>query len=410
MSLPTSEPLPNDINDLPPARQRHIRRLPHSATPGERQILLDSLVQLGAPTPNFFLFTFLGAVLTGAALYFNNLTLLITAIAVLPFLQPVFGLGLVPARLKFSAAFKSLISLLLSLVLVFGSGVLAGWLQKSGSLDQISVHSFNSPYWLDIGVVVISTLLGALVMLRQGRLPHLVGVLLSYEIFIPLSTAGFGFILGDAQLWPGALLVSLFHLGLAVLLAVIAFLILGFPPKRTSGWLLSLVPLILIPVLLFGLWNFNLLDVFMAQESTPASETTPLPSQTPSPKAKVTSTPTSEFITPSATLIPSQSPTPVTSSTLTSTPTQTTTFTQTPTLEPTTYWGVVDALNGAVIRETPDFEAPVLTYANDGDQIEILNEFEDEEGTRWYQVMIESGEIGWLLSSLVDIPVPTSTP
>jgi hypothetical protein len=52
MSLPSSEPLPEDINDLPPARQRHIRRLPRSATPAERQILLDSLVELSAPSLN----------------------------------------------------------------------------------------------------------------------------------------------------------------------------------------------------------------------------------------------------------------------------------------------------------------------------------------------------------------------
>lgn len=404
MSLPTSEPLPNDINDLPPARQRHIRRLPHSATPAERQILLDSLVQLTSPTPNFFLFAFLGALLTGIALYFNNLVLLITAIAVLPFLQPVFGLGLVPARLKFSAAIKSLISLLLSLILVFASGMLAGWLQKTGVPDQIYVHSFSKPYWLDLSIVGICALLGALVMLRRGRLPRLVGVLLSYEIFIPLSAAGFGFILGDAQLWPGAFMVSLLHLGLAVFLAVIAFLILGFPPKRTAGWLLSLVPLIFIPVLLFGQNNLNLYDVFISSEPTPTFESTPLASQTPSPKVKFTATPTTIAITPSATLTPSQSPT------LTATPTQTSTSTQTPTLEPTSYLGVVDALNGVVIREAPDFTAAVITYANDGEQIEILNEVEDENGTRWYHVKNEMGEIGWLLGSLVDIPIPTSTP
>jgi hypothetical protein len=410
MSLPTSEPLPDDINDLPPARQRHIRRMPHSATPAEHQILLDSLVQLTAPTPNFFLFAFLGALLTGSALYFNNLALLTAAITVLPFLQPVFGLGLVPAKLKFSAGLKSLLSLLLSLVLVFASGALAGWLQKTSSLDQISVHRFNSPYWLDLGIVGICTLLGALVLLRQGRLPRLIGVLLSYEIFIPLGVAGFGFILGDAQLWPGALLVSLLHLGLAVFLAVVAFLILGFPPKRASGWLISLLPLILIPVLLFGLWNFNLLDMFMVQESTPTSESSPLPSQTPSPKEILSGTPATGIITPSTTLTPSPSPTLMTTSTLTTTPTQTSTFTETPTPEPTTYWGIVDALNGAVIRETPDFEASVIAYANDGDQIEILREVEGENGSRWYQVKLVSGETGWLLSSLVEIPEPTPTP
>ena len=404
MSLPSSESLPNDINDLPPARQRHIRRLPHSATPAERQILLDSLIQLSSPNLTFFLFVLFGALLVGSALYFNSLALLITAIVALPFPQPVFGLGLVPTRLKFGHGLKSLICLLLPLMLVIASGALAGWLQKTNAIDQLGVYRFSSPHWLDLTIVAICAFLGTLILLRQGRLPRLIGVLLSYEIFLPMGAAGYGFILGNSQLWPGSLLVGLLHLTISIFLASFSFLLLGFPPKRASGWLLSLLPLILIAVLLFGCWNLNLQDMFGAQEPTPTSLSTTLPSQTPSPKADATET----LKTPSESFTPTQSPSPTHTQTLT--PTQTATFTQTPTLEPTTYWGIVDALTGAVVRETPDFEAAVVTYANDGDQIEILREVEGEDGTRWYEVQMPTGETGWLLGSLIDIPTPTSTP
>lgn len=404
MSLPSSESLPDDINDLPPARQRHIRRLPHSATPAEHQILLDSLIQLVSPTPNYFLFTLIGALLVGSALYFNDPAILILAIVALPFIQPAYGLGLIPTTLKFGFGFKSLISLLFPIALTFSSGALAGWLRTTASLEQISVYRFSSPYWLDLAIVGACTLLGTLVMLRKGHLPRLIGVLLSYEIFIPLGAAGYGFILGDSLLWPGSLLVSLLHLSISVFMAGFTFLILGFPPKRAAGWLLSLVPLVLIPLLLLGSWGFNLQEVFITQELTPTPEATTLPSQTSSPKAVFTATPATTDETHSPTQTPSRSPTP------TATMTQTPTFTLTPTPEPTTYWGVVDSLTGAVVRETPDFEAAVVAYANDGDQIEILREVEGENSTRWYEVQIESGETGWLLSSLIDIPSPTATP
>ena len=404
MSLPSSEPLPDNINDLPPARQRHIRRLPRSATPAERQILLDSLVQLNAPTPAFFLFVLIGALLAGAAFYLNDPAVLIAAVITLPLLQPVFGLGLVPATLKFGFGFKSLISLLLPLVLIFASGGLAGWLQKSGSFEQLGIQRFGSPYWLDLILVLVFTLLGALVLLRKGRLPRLIGMMLSYEILIPLGAAGFGFILGDPQLWPGALLVSLLHLGIAVFSAIFAFLLLGFAPKRASGWLSSSVSLVLILVLILGMWNLNLLNLPFTKQLSPTPESTDLPSGTSSPKVNITATPTTAVETPTLTQTPSKSPT------LTLTPTQTATFTLTPTLEPTTYWGVVDALTGAVIRESPDFDAVVIAYVYDGDQVEILRDVEGEGGTYWYQIMIGTGETGWLLGSLVDRPTPTPTP
>jgi len=404
MSLPSSEPLPDNINDLPPARQRHIRRLPRSATPAERQILLDSLVRLTAPTPAFFLFVLTGALLAGVAFYLNDPAVLIAAVITLPLLQPVFGLGLVPATLKSGLGFKSLISLLLPLMLTFASGSLAGWLRKFSSLDQLGVQRFASPYWLDLTFVFTCALLGALVLLRKGHLPRLIGMMLSYEILIPLATAGFGFILGNPQLWPGALLVSLLHLGVAVFSATVAFLLLGFAPKRASGWLSSLVPLVLILVLILGMWNFNLLDIPFTMQLSPTPESTDLPSETISPKVNVTATPTTVVETPTLTQAPSKSPT------LTTAPTQTATFTLTPTLEPTTYWGVVDSLSGAVIRELPDFDAVVIAYVYDGDQVEILRDVEGEGGTRWYQIMIETGETGWLLGSLVDTPTPAPTP
>ena len=110
MSLPSSEPLPDDIHELPPARQRHLRRMPRAASPAEWEILLESLLNLTRPTLEFFLLSLLGAAASGAALYFNEPLLLIVALVLLPFINPIFNLALYPASRKLGYALKSLIS------------------------------------------------------------------------------------------------------------------------------------------------------------------------------------------------------------------------------------------------------------------------------------------------------------
>ena len=96
MSLPTNERIPNDINELSPTRQRHIRRQPRSGSEAERQILLESIAKLTEPTPAFFFRAFLGALAVGSALYFKSPALLIVAIVTLPFNNPLFGLAFFP--------------------------------------------------------------------------------------------------------------------------------------------------------------------------------------------------------------------------------------------------------------------------------------------------------------------------
>jgi len=404
MSLPSSEPLPDDINDLPPARQRHIRRLPRSATPAERQILLDSLIELTSPTLNFFLLTLIGALALGAALYFNDPALLIVAVLVLPSLPPVFRLGLLPTTLKIGSGLKSLISILISIILTLTAGALAGWLQKEGNLSNLGVTRFSAPYWLDMSLVGGGTLLGGLILLRQGRLPQLIGAFLSYEILVPLAISGFGFVLGNAQLWPGALLIGFLHLMIAVFAAIMAFLLLGFFPKKALGWLLTMLPLALALALLGLGLNLNPRDMIAIMKSSPTPTAIIIVSD--SPDADTLSSPTLTEIPATSTLPPS----PSLSATFALSPTPTPTSTPTLTPEPTSYWGRVDSLIGGVVRETPNFEAAVITYVNDDDMIEILDAVVSEGGTRWFKVRTDSEEMGWLLSSLVITPTPTPTP
>jgi hypothetical protein len=397
MSLPSSERLPNEINELPPARQRHIRRQPRSASIAERGLLLDSLIKLTSPTPSFFLRTLLGALTTGLALYMNNPAILIIAIVALPFNAPLFGLALYPVTLKGKHAVKSAISLLILLMFTFGAGALAGWLQPPPFFDRLSLYHFSALYWLYLVILGGSSLLSILVLLRQGHLPGGLGVLLAYTQLLPFAIVGFGLTNGQLQLWTGALFVSLTHLSLGLLIAMIGFLILGFPPRKAWGWLLGILTLLATAALIAVSLIFFFDNTLQVEVTSPSPTYISISTQTPSPTA-------SSVI--SETSIPT-SATPTGTWTTSPTPTNTPTATVTPTPEPTPYWGVVDTAMGAIIRENPSTDANILTYANNADLIEILGEEIASDGSRWFNVRTTAGEVGWLLGSLVATQTPT---
>lgn len=398
MSLPSSERLPDDINDLPPARQRHIRRQPRAASTAERQILLDSLIKLTAPTPSFFLRALFGALAIAGAFYLNDPVILIIAIVVLPFNGPIFSLALFPITLNGKQALKSLVSLLILLMLTIGAGALSGSLQVLPAPNRLTIYRFSALYWLDLAILGVSVLLSVLVLLRQGQLPGGLGVLLSFTLLIPLAVLGFGLATGQTQLWHGAFFVSFAHLGLAYILSVLAFLILGFPPKKTIGWLLTIVALMVTFALMSISLNLSLQQVPISQLTSPTPTRLTISSPTPSAEALSTAPPTSTStrmeITATWTLSPSPQNTP----------------TSTPTFEPTAYWGLVDSALGAVIRESPSFDAPVVGYTNDGDRIEILGEINPTGNSRWFNVRTESGNTGWMLGSLVKTQTTTPAP
>jgi len=403
MKLPSSEPLPTSINDLPPARQRHIRRQPRAASHAERGILLDSLLDQTRPSVVFFLLSILGSMIFGLSLYFNQPVGLIFGLVAFPFLTPVFGLALFPHSHKLSHWIKSLISLFIPIILTFTAGVLAGYFQKTGQLDNYDIFLFSTPYWFDLAAVVFSTSICALILVRQGELPRKIAILLSYEILLPIAVAGFGFPLGMSALWPRVLLLGLGHLVLAITIAIFIFFALSFAPKGVTGWILTSIALLLTAALILGGFISDISDLGIPVSSNPLTKTTltstppiqPSPSNTPTAKRSPTAFAVILTSTDTPTIDPS--------------PTNTISPSSTPSPQPTTFVIVIDSTNGLVIRETPDFEAAVVGYANDGDSYEVLNQSISSNGSLWYLVESNIGELGWLLSSFVKTQTPIAT-
>ncbi len=403
MSLPTSEPLPTNINDLPPARQRHIRRQPRAASFSERGLLLDSLLDLTGPSLNFFLLSLFGSLVLGLSLYFNEPVGLILGLVIFPFLHPIFALGIFPHSQNFSHWIKSLISMLTSIILAFVAGILAGYFQKTGQVDWFADLWLNTPYWLNLIAVMLSAVWCTFILIRQGQTPRKVSIILSLEIFFPVAIAGFGLPMGFKSFWPGSLLIGLGHLVLAITIANITFLILSFRPRRVTGWVTTIISLILTLTFILSevVVNLGNLEIPLSTNPHPTktfasiSTKEPSPTITPETKESPTSTRITQTRTNTATISPS--------------PTHTISPSSTPSPQPTTFIIIVDSLNGLVIRESADYEAPVVSYANNGDIFEVLNQSLSENGSLWYQVELNTGETGWLLSSLVIIQTSTPT-
>jgi hypothetical protein len=298
--------------------------------------------------------------------------------------------------------------LLVAAVVPFIAGALVGWLAPGAGYSNLALIHFARPYWLDAVLVAAGAVFSSVVILRQDRLPRLAGALLSYEILIPLAIAGYGLVTGHPLFWPGSLLTALLHIGLALVVSIFTFIILGILPDSLTGWLITILPLALSLALLTA-------TLFLIPQGAPllpeaTATATQAPTLTPSPKA-VEATATVTEYPPTATLAftPTQTATEpdITPTMGTITPTlDTPTATATPTLAPTETVGIVYAENGAVVREGPDFSNPVVAYVYHGERITILGEATSGY-TLWYEIEKSTGEVGWLLGSLVRIPTPS---
>src|SRR4030042_3339161 len=126
MSFFQTHPIPDDPDQLPPARRRRIYRLLVPLDADQRAAFLGELAHRTSPTFDFFLFSLLSAVVLSLGLLLDTPALLLLGILVAPVMSPVIGLafGTVTGSLRFF--FRSFVGLLIGGALVFTAGALVG--------------------------------------------------------------------------------------------------------------------------------------------------------------------------------------------------------------------------------------------------------------------------------------------
>jgi uncharacterized membrane protein len=408
MSLPTSEPVPNDTPQSPPVRRRRGRRLIIPSEVNERATFLDKLARRTLPSFDFFLFSLLaGAILAGGILL-DSPTLFFLGALTAPFMAPLVGLSLSSVIGSGWFFLQTLFGILIGSLLVFITGVLAGlasYLLPDLPLKQAIAHAQIT--WIDFLVLTLGVLLLTITLVRTEQKPLMPSVILAYELYLPVGVAGFGLSIsltgGTSNLWPSALVTFIFYLTWVVFLGIIALWVIGIRPLNLFGYAFG--ALIVIISLVVGFEISGISDVLGIGGSS--TQTTVMSTNTNAliPTATTTNTIAATTATPD--------PTTTFTPTVTRTPTHTlvpsATPTETLTPAPTPLWAIVRADNGAYVRAEPNFNAKIVDGVLDGGLVQVLPDTVQDGGTTWVHIITNHGIEGWIVQSILvtATPVPT---
>ena len=389
---------PLDRNSrLPRARRRRARRMLVPPSAGERAALMDDLARRATPSFEFFLLAFFGGIILGGAYLLDSPALLLLGILVVPVLTPWVGLTLAIQTGSWRFFFLTLAGLLVASLLVFFTGVLAGWaghLWMPLPFFHANLHSHL--WWLDLFLVALGAVLMTIQFSRSEKKPILPSIMLAYGLFLPLSAGGVGMGIGEARIWPNGVLVFVVHLALAMLVSGITWAAMHFKPAKAGGYFL---PILFGLISLAALFYFTGLVQFIRDGIIATRQAAPTPTM---------------LVLPSMTPVTTQPPAPTSTGTPSSTPQPQPTVTPTP--QPTPSYAIITApadYQGANLRSEPGGGA-VLTVLNNGIIVQVLPEIQTAaDGTNWVHIVWNDMD-GWVLTSVLTAttvkPLSTFTP
>ena len=400
MSLPKTEQTPDDPENLPPARRRRAQRTLLPQKESEDEAFLDTLGHRVSPTFDFFFFSLIAALVLSLGVWLDSPSLLVLGALIAPLMAPLVGLSLgsVTGSMRFFS--RSLVGLVIASGLVFTVGFIAGfaaWTLLPSPIELVQPYFHARLDWASVAVLTLGAIFTTIWLVRDRRSAAVASVAISYELFVPLTVAGFGLGAGLDRLWPDGLVVFIIYLAWAALLSAVTLLFLGFRPLTIFGYTLGGAMFLLGIIVVIGLSGAGV--AIGGQVALP----TPIPSSTPTPT--LTQTPT---LTPSVTATPVP---PTATSTWTVTPSVTSSLTSTITPSPTPIFAIVSAEEGggAILRAQPGWGTEQVTSVLNGTTVQIIDEKPAEvDNVFWLNVRIPDGREGWMLETtlLVATPAP----
>jgi uncharacterized protein DUF389 len=378
-----------------------------------RAALIASLAHRSYPTYELFVYAVLCGAILGLGYVLDSQALLLFGILVAPLLSPWIGLLLATVTGSGRFFFETLMALLLSALLVFLIGGLAGLAARPflpRTFNEAFLHS--RLWWPDLIVLALGAVILTMSFVRSETKPFLPSVMLAYGFFLPLSAGGFGLGSGIGTLWPHGLLVFLVYFAWAGMFGLLTLVALRFLPSSLPGFLLSAaVAIILVITLVLLMSGGNWTPSFASQPPDTAANLRPAAS--PSPTINVNLPPilpaessTPVISIPSATSTFPPSPVPLTLAvTLPPSPSPTITLT----IEPTPIYARVRVSKGggAVLRESPNGKG--ITVLDNFSIVQVLPDTQDVSGTTWAHVVaVQNGNRldGWIVQLYLDVATP----
>lgn len=382
---------------LPPARRRRAHRSLLSTGDSDRARLLENLGRRAFPAFEFFLFSLLCGAVLSAGYLLDSHSLLLLGVLLAPLMTPFVGLTLATVTGSWRFFFLTFAGLLLGGILIFVTGATAGFAARIWMpLPMVQANNQTHLWWPNLFVLIVGAVLLVVSFVRSEEKPILPSVMVAYELYLPLSAAGFGFGSAAEKIWPNGLLIFFFHFAICILVGAVTLIILRFRPANFFGYILpvgatlgSLVLILFLSGLATSLVGFL----------TPPPTLQPINTPTSIPEAFWTSTPSASPLPPTVTRTPTIAPT-VTPS-------------QTPTPRPTPVYGKISSAygDGTLIRSEPGGGIVVGSLVNDY-LVEILDIIQTSDGIFWYHIRTADGKEGWVWQSVVAMftPIPITTP
>jgi hypothetical protein len=417
-SEPVSQSHPEQTPEFVSARARRRRARRRAYFPTDeagRSELFTHLTRRAFPSYELFVFSLVAGAILGLGYLFNAQALLIFGILVAPLLTPWIGitLSIVAGALRLFA--QTVTALFVSSLIIFLCGWLAGFASRPFqplTFNEAFTHS--RLWWPDLIVLTIGAILITISFVRSEDRPYLPSALLAYQLFLPLSAAGFGLGSGMGEIWPEGLYVFFTHLAWGTFFGLLTLFFLRFYPKSFGGLVftgLIFIALIAVVASYTGFWSWIMIRTGLTPgapvpvafvEAAPTALALPSSTSPPSPE------PASE-VPGAPTHTPSQTPRPtLTMATLAPTGTPTTTVTA----EPTPILAVIRASEGggAFIREQPGGQV-LVTLANGSTVTIVPNDLQDVNGVIWVHVfaVVEDRRVeGWMIQTVLQTATPVA--
>jgi len=402
MPIPKTDQIPDDPEDLTPARRRRADR---GLIPEDLVEIADDIEELAhktIPSFDFFLFSLLSAAIITASILADSPALLVLGALTAPVMAPFIGISLGTATGSIKFFSQRLAGSLVASGFVFLVGILGGYASFVLKTSNVQFLIYNARVsWTHIILLIAGTILAVISLKQKGQTPVLPSVAIAYELYVPLAIAGFGFGSGQPHLWPDGLVVFGIHLAVVAITGTVVFMLLGIKPLTFIGYTLGSLIAILSILGVIGLSSAG--AVMGGKIAMP----------TPIPTATLTSTPAPPTATSTITPIPPTATITPTVPTATITPLPTETSTATP--KPTPFYAeiaVSEEFAGAYIRSEPNLNSQILTSLINGTVIEILDPSPsiDEEGRNWLNIRFinedKVEENGWIIDTLLLISTP----
>lgn len=414
-SFPSPDPT-NPVSGSRPTRQglsrSRRRRRGQLSVPSDaegRATLIASLARRSYPTYELFVYAVLCGAILGLGYVLDSQAVLLFGILVAPLLSPWIGLLLAAVTGSARYFLETLMALLLSAVLIFAIGALAGLAARPfmpRTFNEAFLHS--RLWWPDLIILALGAIILTLSFVRSEVKPFLPSVMLAYGFFMPLSAGGFGLGSGLLNIWPHGLLVFLTYFAWAGMFGLFTLMALRFLPGNLMGFLMSAGLAILLVA--------TLLILMGGTAWAPAFAFQPLgPTRTPQAPATVnanlppilqasTATPVVDTATPTTAAPPT--PVPLTLQ-ITLPPTASPTITLT--IEPTPVYARirVGSGGGAILRAAPAGKG--ITVLDNFSIVQVLPDTQDVSGTTWAHVIANVGGNrmdGWVVQLYLDVATP----